>query len=345
MNAVLNKVQLRPFNPSQDFAALAQLFSLSEPEFPVTAEMLAHWDGNRNPQYYRYRQVAELSGQVVAVVGFEEDAFAYEEGKYWLELVVHPNYRGLGLGGWLYEHLLQAVRQAPQPLRKWVVSFKENQPAALRFAQKRGFAEEWRRYDSRLSTATFDLSPFAPLLQQVQSRYHVQTLSALLNETTARQLWELDWILFQDVPMGVKFTRRSYEQWRKEEIDDPHFAQDGCFIALDPNRNHPLTGSMVAYTSLQRNPSGFWMIGMTGVLPEYRGQGLAKALKLKGIEYVQQHGGEEIRTFNDPPNKVMYGMNLALGFVPHPAFLRYSLALEDAINHVIDKQEQHHQQN
>ena len=54
---------------------------------------------------------------------------------------------------------------------------------------------------------------------------------------------------------------------------------------------------------------------MTGILPEYRGEKLAQALKLRGMRVVAEQGGE-IRTANDVPNKIMYDLNLKLGFRP-----------------------------
>lgn len=330
-------IRIRPFHKPQDFAVAAEILNAITPEWPVTPEMLAHWDSAHDPKYFRSEWVAEYAGAgVVALAHAGEDSFAYEPGKYWLGLEVHPHFQRRGIGEALYRHLLEQLKD-PQKL---VANFPENHPESRRFAEKRGFVEEWRRYESRLRTGGFEFAPYAHLEQRVQEEgLEIKSLAELLeaDAEVARKLYELDWILFQDVPMGVQFTKRSFEQWMKEELDDPHFVAEACFVALDPKRHDPLTGALVGYSSLMRNPAGFWVIGMTGVLREHRGKGLAKALKLRGMRYVQAHGEGEVRTFNDPPNWPMLQMNLSLGFQRQPSRLRFAKRLDGGLVEPFDE--------
>lgn len=326
-------IKIRPVAKPADFEVIARTLTAVDPEWPVTSEMVGRWEQQRNPKYHSADFVAEYGDAgVVAVAGLGEDDWAYEEGKYWLNVRVHPDFRGKGIGSALYEHLMNHLHtQAPVAPRKLLCMFGEDKPETRAFVEKRGFVLEWKRYESRLQTQGFDFAPYAHIEQQVrEAGLETRSLAELMaaDPQATRKLWELDWILFQDVPMGVTFTKREFEQWMKEELDDPHFVKEASFVALDPKRHDPLTGSFVGYTSLMNNPAGFWVIGMTGVLREYRGKGLAKALKLRGMRYVQEHGGGEIRTFNDPPNFAMYGMNLAIGFQPYPSRLRYMKRLD-----------------
>jgi mycothiol synthase len=326
-------IRIRPVAKPADFPVIAQVLTAVDPEWPVTAEMVARWDEQRNPKRHSADFVAEHGeAGVVAVAGVGEDDFAWEEGKYWLNVRVHPDFRRRGIGGALYEHLMSHLQaQAPVAARKVLCMFGEDRPETRTFVERRGFVLEWKRYESRLRTEGFDFSPYAPIEARVREEgLEIKSLAKLMevDPGAARKLWELDWILIQDVPMGVAFTKREFEQWMKEELDDPHFVKEASFVALDPRRHDPLTGSFVGYTSLMNNLGGFWVIGMTGVLREYRGRGLAKALKLRGMRYVQANGGGEIRTFNDPPNFAMYGMNLAIGFRPYPSRLRYMKRLD-----------------
>ena len=72
------------------------------------------------------------------------------------------------------------------------------------------------------------------------------------------------------------------------------------------------------------NSSGdYLVIGTTGVLRAFRGQGLAKLLKMHGIRYALEHGDQEIRTFNDHINTAMLEMNAKLGFSRGPVELRF----------------------
>lgn len=331
-------IKIRPFQKPEDFASAAEIVNLVNPEWPVTPEMLAHWDKNHDPKYFRSEWAAEYGDAGVVALGVaEEDDFAFEEGKFWVRVQVHPDFRNKGIGEMLYQHLL---RQLENP-KKLVTSFREDRPESRRFAEKRGFVEEWRRYNSHLQTEGFDFAPYAHIEKQVQDAgLEIKSLAELMeaDPEAPRKLYELDWLLFQDVPMGLEFTKRAFEQWMKEEIsNNPYFLPEACFIALRAGRDSPLTGSFVGYSQLTRNPAGFWGINMTGVLREYRGKGLAKALKLRGMRYVQEHGGGEIRTTNDPPNMAMLVINLSLGFERQPSSLRFAKRLDGGQLEVFDE--------
>ncbi|ADH61995.1 GCN5-related N-acetyltransferase [Allomeiothermus silvanus DSM 9946] len=312
----------------QDFLRVAEILNAVEPEWPVTAGMLEHWDKNHDPKYHRAEFVAELDAQIVGLGSIGEDRWAYEPGKFVFDIQVHPEFQGRGVGRAIYDHLIEHVQLMNPTLLQ--VGTRENRPRARAFLERRGFVETWRRYESWLETRDFDCSLYTDLAERVKrAGLEIKSWGELSADPDApRKLWELDWLLLQDVPMGLKFVKRDLEQWIKEEIQDPHFVPQACFIALDPNREDPLTGSYVGYSQLTRNPAGFWGINMTGVLREYRGKGVAKALKLEGIRYVKEHGGEQIRTTNDPPNSAMLAMNLDLGFRRQPSLLRYQKALD-----------------
>jgi len=63
--------------------------------------------------------------------------------------------------------------------------------------------------------------------------------------------------------------------------------------------------------------------GLTGVLRDERGQGIARALKLRTIDYGRANGFREIRTLNDSLNGPMLAINVALGFVREPAWITF----------------------
>ncbi|MCV4690564.1 GNAT family N-acetyltransferase, partial [Escherichia coli] len=77
---------------------------------------------------------------------------------------VHPDFQRRGLGEVLYQHLLKQLKDP----KKLVVAFPESRPQSRRFAEKWGFVEEWRRYESRLQTKGFDFAPYTPIEQRVR---------------------------------------------------------------------------------------------------------------------------------------------------------------------------------
>ena len=64
-------------------------------------------------------------------------------------------------------------------------------------------------------------------------------------------------------------------------------------------------------------------VGITGTHPDYRGRGIAFALKLLTIDYARQHGIREIRTQNDTRNEPMLHINQSVGFVTEPPWIVY----------------------
>ena len=53
---------------------------------------------------------------------------------------------------------------------------------------------------------------------------------------------------------------------------------------------------------------------LTGVLAEYRGRGIAQALKVRTIQFARERGYREIRTSNDSTNAPMLHINDLIGF-------------------------------
>jgi len=64
-----------------------------------------------------------------------------------------------------------------------------------------------------------------------------------------------------------------------------------------------------------------------GVLREYRGQGVARLLKLRQIEWARDNGVTALYTGNDINNPRMYDINVRLGYQPLPAMISMVLSL------------------
>jgi len=57
---------------------------------------------------------------------------------------------------------------------------------------------------------------------------------------------------------------------------------------------------------------------LTGVHRDYRGRGLALAVKLKGIEYAKRRGAKSVLTHNDSTNERMLAVNRKMGYESKP---------------------------
>lgn len=321
---------LRDAHLPDDFPAIARVLSAASPDWPVTPELLRHEHEGRDPALYFTRIVAEQDGEVVGVGGLGHDSFSFEEWRYGGRVAVQPQARGRGVGAALYTELLRRAQdRGARELRTMLSDLPQDRPGVA-FLTARGFQPAWDRYESSLHTADVDLGAFGDLLRDVAAQgTELRPLAELRSDPDCdRRLYELDWLLFQDVPLGTELTRRSPEQWVRDELDDPDLRPELSFVAVDPARTDPLTGPYVGYSTIGWNAAGdYGYIGMTGVLREYRGRGLAKALKVAAMRALHAAGGGQIRTFNDAPNRAMIAMNEALGFRRTATRTRYELRL------------------
>ncbi|MDB5045076.1 MAG: family acetyltransferase [Deinococcus sp.] len=321
--------RLREFRKPDDYQDAAWVLTATTPDWPVTPELLQTWDEAEDPSLFRTDVVAEQDGRVVGVGRIGHDDFAFEEWRYRGDVKVHPQARGQGIGGAIYRELLGRVQARGAREIQTMLSDEAHHDAGRAFLEAHGWKVSWERFESRIQTAAVDLSAFGPLMESVAAHgielHSVASLAA--DPDRNRKLWELDWLLFQDVPLGTVLTKRPFDAWVKQELEDPLFSADLSFVAVRPDLSDPLTGNYIGYSTLMQSPGNFYVIGMTGVRREDRGKGVAKALKVSAMQGLNARGGGEIRTFNDPPNVAMLGMNQALGFVRGPRHLRYQLQL------------------
>ncbi|MPY67854.1 GNAT family N-acetyltransferase [Deinococcus sp. SDU3-2] len=328
---------LRDLRPPGDYAPVAALRNAAQPGWPTSAAELARQDAVRDPALFCTRIVAEHGGQLVGVGSARHDDFSHEEWRYWGDLSVHPEARRRGVGRALYGELLRRVRGRGARELRTMLSSRPGDAPGRAFLEARGWAVAWERYESELDTAQADLGAFGALLDGVAaSGVRLVSLADLAAdpERDAR-LHELDWELFQDVPSGTALTKKTLEQWVEEELRDPNLRPELSFVAVRDDVADPLTGPYIGYSTLGQSAAGFHFIGMTGVRRGFRGQGVAKALKVAAMRALraQTRGRGDsgdaglIKTFNDAPNVAMLAMNEALGFRRTATLYRYELHL------------------
>jgi len=78
---------------------------------------------------------------------------------------------------------------------------------------------------------------------------------------------------------------------------------------------------------MKKEPRSLYQ-GLTGVLREYRGKGIAVALKLRVLDFARKNGFDSIRTFNASTNEGMLSINAKLGFKRDLAWITFEKNLE-----------------
>lgn len=310
-------MKIREFH-SGDYEGIAALWTACYPEHPETAEEGRHEDVTREAKYHWGRFVAQENGAVIGMGYFEQGSSMYHPRKFSVGVVVLPENRGAGIGSALYERVEDALaKHDPLTLRTFV---RDDHADGLKFAEKRGYVEAMRSQESSLDVAAFD--PAAFMVEGVRAAdagIVIKTYSQLAAEATdvdalRREMHHLGWVISQDIPHPDTQTRVAFEEWEKR-FDRLGFLPDGQFYAVDGDK---LVGASALWGNLA---SPDLNTGMTGVLREYRGKGIATALKVRALTWAKERGTPSVRTWNEANNAGMLNINFRLGFVKQPAWL------------------------
>ena len=318
-------VHLRPFVPA-DYPRYLELSNAVYPEYRQSMEEFRHdddaWDAAR---YHKLRLVAEdAAGRLVGGGVVAHMPAQFHPDKYGLFVHVHPDHRRRGIGSALYERLMGELGERGAVVARTEV--KESMADGVAFATRRGFVEMKREWESRLDVAGFDWTRFAGAAERAAAAgIAITTLAAerARHPDAVRAAYELNQACERDVPEVDPVTPVPFDQFVKQEVEGPSALADGYFLAKDGDR---YVGQSNLFSSAEE-PDVLYQ-GLTGVLPEYRGKGIALALKLRTVAYARDHDKREIRTWNDTRNRPMLRINEAMGFVKQPAWIVFQKTLE-----------------
>jgi len=317
------KAQLRPF-AEQDWEPITALAYTLEPDFRADNDL---WLRNRRQfdeaRYVRRHYVAEHAEtrQILGYGSIEQTIFL---PRYRLFLVVDPKWLRNGVGDLLLNRLMDDLREV-NAITVWHRNYAQLTDL-LAFLAERGFVEVIRVWDLRLDVSGADLLPFLPAAEQVAARGITITTFAEEREHDAESLHKLHEFLNSvkaDDPGRQPFTPAPFEsvvRW----FERSYVLPDACFIAKHQ-------GQYIGYTDLNllEAVAGGITQGFTGVAREYRGQGVAMALKLRAIEYAREHGHQTVRAFNRPAHAALLTLNERLGFRRHFSYVTLERCLRE----------------
>jgi len=120
----------------------------------------------------------------------------------------------------------------------------------------------------------------------------------------------------EDMPRTGPYHRPTYEQYMSW-METPDVSPFWCFAAKDGER-------VVGFSNLRFPPvQGNVWTGFTGVIREYRGRGIARAVKLAILKQAIEQNVARVRTDNDEANEAMLHINEELGYQRIPGVLSY----------------------
>jgi GNAT superfamily N-acetyltransferase len=266
------------------------------PEYPLGKADLVRFHGFF-PASQRF--VLERDGAILAHALIDPQP-GNEAAK--LELDVLPDAQGQGMGTAFARWLGPYWGFYP----RLTASVPEGHSWALGFATARGFREVSRSWHQVLEPERFDGSGFAGLEAGLAAQGY--SLHAYPEIADPAKLYALYAVTSRDVPGTTALP--SFAEYRQRVLENASTRLEAYLIAV---RDSQWVGYTATRQRAQDRPLE-WHTGMTGVLREHRGHGLATALKVRVIELARATGILELHTNNDSLNEPMLGVNRRLGY-------------------------------
>lgn len=297
-----------------DYDRWSELEALYDPE-PSDPNHLRkrreEWDWN-NPRIDL--TAATLDGRPIGFIVMLHRA-QHAEGAFYMNLDVDPEFRGRGIGRDL---LGRAEEYAFANGGNIFTTFvRDGDERSKRFAELNGYPHERDLFESTLDVDAFDWAPFESMKFQNRSDLEVVSWREVGDTPeNRRHLYEV--ATGSDTAPDMEIWGiPSQDQFEKDHYGSPWFTPDCTLIAVCDGK-----WAGVHFSGPLEPGSSEWTTDFTGVLPNFRGQGIGLSLKLRSIEIAKSLGAKRIITHNDSENRPMLAINERLGFVRQPGWLQ-----------------------
>lgn len=215
-------------------------------------------------------------------------------------ITVLAEQRRRGAGTALYEAISSWASE--RGVREMEVVVAGNDAESLSVARRHGFTEDRREVDLVLSLT--DVSP-----QQVQPPAGIEIVTWARRPELARGMYEIYLEIHPDIPGFEDVAAESFEDWMTHNMQRPTDSPEATFIAL-------ADGNVVGFAKLSLTTATAAGHAMTAVKRQWRGHGIASALKATEINWALSNGYTELHTSNELRNTPMMRLNTRLGYQP-----------------------------
>jgi GNAT superfamily N-acetyltransferase len=229
--------------------------------------------------------------------------------------------RGRGIGSALLAVIVDEAVRRKAP--RFLAGASAAHTDALAWAAKRGFREIGRRLEAYIELDRFDPTRFGTRVDNVRrSGITFRTIAEILDgrdgerrESFIHALYDAEAPMWEDIPYPTPTPHWPYERFRQMFFESGQIIEDASVVAYDGQTIAGLT--MTA--KRQSQDGGTWI---TGVGRDYRGRGIATAIKVEALSRAKAKGLRALLTTNDEPNKAMREINAKLGYQTLPAHVQ-----------------------
>jgi GNAT superfamily N-acetyltransferase len=284
-----------------DAAAAARLCSVVDPYMLITTRSLEYEMRTAPARAESAHWAAVEDGELVGWAFATRTYWSSAEDEAMCVVRVHPDNRGRGLGGALYE----AVEQHLDSLAiKRVTTWSHDTDASRDFAERRGF-----EVIGSMTASGVDPRTIGELPEPEPGTVLVPFTEF---DDNPEPIWRIDVEAGRDIPTDAPFDfdALELEEWLELIWRHPdHDLELGTVAIVD--------GEPASMTSvLSDRPTARAVTQMTGTHRAYRHRGLAQLVKQRSLQRAAQVGITLALTGNHAVNVAMLGINARLGYEP-----------------------------
>jgi len=314
------------FRPAtlDDAGAVADLETARTPDEPIAGVMMAYWWTHPTEGQRSTRLVVERDGSISLFIEAAHDAWLDAERRFgWVQSSVHPD-------AWTESLYREGIAAAESWLRDEhaqvaVATVREDFERELAELAALGYREERREryWELDLVARRGDLLATAARsrAEMVRQGVRVMTLDQDDSPETLHRLYDLDVTTTRDIPTTVPIRMSGFETWYRDYFENPGIRKDRFWIAKVDDEVAAM--SVIEFPPERGVPSTVF----TATSSQFRGRGIARALKYETVAQAIEVGATRIRTDNDAANAPILHLNEEMGYQPIKSHLELHRAL------------------
>ncbi len=309
---------LRPAAP-HEAALAADIMTAAFPRDPQDPILTARrWDHPKDGWAYG-RFIANFGDQPVGLVEWQHGPWSLlPERHCWVEVWLDRAHMNDGVLRYLWEWAEDSAAAAgAQTLN---AACGEDEPEMLKVLAALGYKRErtdkvWA-LDLTAAGERIVADAEASRERMRAAGIELTTLAAWQDPQRFEMLHALHEMTRKDVPHTQPVLPQTREDFMVR-VDSPGTPADRWWLAL--NGSEVVAMSYLSYPPVR----GAVWTEYTGSHPEYRGRGIARAVKLQTLAQAVELGIPEVRTDNDSENAAMLHINETLGYTARPGYVSF----------------------
>lgn len=300
-----------------DAALAADLETAAYPDLPQDPVLMRYQWENPRQNLSSGRFIAENERRPVAYLSWRHGPWT--TGQEWF-CEVRVDLDRSALTAELTAELFSWIcaRAVAEGAEQLIAYAAEDEPEMLAVIERQGFARDRvdRLWELDLRANSQGLAEEAKRARDKAAGQGIEfvTLAAWPNPKKVELAYELDALTRRDIPRTAPMVEDTLEDFQRR-ANTPGRHDDRWWVALHEDR--PVAMSYLFFPPV-RGPVS---TGYTCTHPEYRGRGLAHAIKLQTLAQAVDLGVPRVVADNDGENAPMLRINEKLGYRSRPGFV------------------------